>query len=187
VDATLDYYGDCRGGIIIASNDPRALRLYGSSGFALEPTFKASGVVDTDLMPELSQEIVAVDPSRLELLAPISRAVRGAAHTHDLAVALVRDASVFLLPDRGFVVTMPGRGIWALAALDEPAARELLWFGLAHLRDEPAVEVGWISGRQQWAIEIMLAARLSLSAYGAIATRGSLGPLHPYIPSPPFA
>ena len=53
VDAALGYYGDCRGGMIIASNDPRALRLYGSSGFALEPTFKASGAVDTDLMPAL--------------------------------------------------------------------------------------------------------------------------------------
>jgi hypothetical protein len=187
VDATLGYYGNCRGGMIIASNDPRALRLYGSSGFALAPTFKASGVVDTGLMPEPSPEIVAVGPGQLEMLEPISRAVRGAAHTHDLAVALIRNASVFTLPDRGFVVTMPGRGIWALAARDEDAARRLLWFGLAQLRDEPQVEVGWISGRQQWAIDVVLAARLSLSAYGAIATRGSLGPLHPYIPSPPFA
>ena len=33
-------------GMIIASNDPRALRLYGSSGFALEPTFQVTGTVD---------------------------------------------------------------------------------------------------------------------------------------------
>jgi predicted N-acetyltransferase YhbS len=187
VQATLDYYGECRGGIIIASNDPRALRLYGSSGFALEPTFKASGSVDTTRMPTLSPQIVEIGPAQVDVLAPISRAVRGAAHTHDLAVALTRNASVFALAGSGFVVTMPGRGIWALAARDEEAARMLLWFGLAQLRDEPRVEVGWITARQQWAIDVILDARLSLTAYGAIATRGSLGPMHPYIPSPPFA
>ena len=119
--------------------------------------------------------------------APISRAARGAAHTPDLEVARFRGSSFLRLEDRGFVVTTPDRGIWMLAACDEQAAAALLWHGLAELHDEPQVDIGWISGRQQWALDVCVAARLSFTTYGAIGTRGAVGPLHPYIPSPPFA
>ena len=113
--------------------------------------------------------------------------MRGAAHTRDLGVALVRGGSVFALDDRGFVVVMPGRGIWMVAARDERAATALLWHGLDQLKAERRIEIGFVSGRQQWALAVFLAARLSFKSYGALATRGSVGPLHPYIPSPPFA
>jgi predicted N-acetyltransferase YhbS len=187
MESTLDHERGCRGGLIIASNDPRALRLYGSSGFALEATFKANGTIDPAALPDPDPAITTVAPAELGSLAPISRAVRGATHGPDLEVAVLRSSSVFRLGDRGFVVTMPGRGVWALAATDEPAATALLWHGLAELRHEPRIEIGWISGRQQWAIDVLLAARLSLSAYGAIGTRGEVGPMYPYIPTPPFA
>lgn len=186
--ATLDYDQGCTGGLIIASSDPRALRLYGSAGFALEPAFRASGTIDASALPaEANPAITPVAPEDLWALAEISRAVRGAAHTPDLEVALFRDAGFHRLEDRGFVVTMPGRGVWALAARDEQAATTLLWHGLAELRDEPNVDIGWITGRQRWAIEVLLAARLSLTTYGAVCARGDVGALHPYIPSPPFA
>lgn len=185
--ATLDYAGGCETGLIIASDDPRALRLYASSGFALEPTFEATGRVDRSLIPALDPAVTPVDPARLDTLAPISRAVRGAAHTPDLEVAAFRGASFFQLEHRGFVVTSFDRGIWLLAATDEQAAAALFWYGLARLPAGSQVEIGWISGRQQWALDVCLAARLSFSTYGAIGTRGPVGPLHPYIPSPPFA
>ncbi|HWD70698.1 MAG TPA: hypothetical protein VG293_10925 [Solirubrobacteraceae bacterium] len=187
MDSTLDYDCDCEGGLIIASNDPRALRLYASSGFALEAAFKANGTVDSSALPEPDPAITPVAPAELGSLGVISRTARGAAHTPDLEVALFRGSSISRLEDRGFVVSMPGRGVWALAARDEQAATALLWHALVELRAEPQIEIGWITGRQQWAIEVLLAARLSLSAYGAIGTRGAVGPMHPYIPSPPFA
>lgn len=187
LNATLGYGADTEAGIIIASNDPRALRLYGSSGFRLEPTFEAEGRVDPALIPELHPDIERVPHSELERLEPISRAVRGAAHTQDLAVAAERGAGIFALADRGFVITSPGRGVWLLAARDEQAARALLWFGLDQLKGDPRVEISFVSGRQQWALEVFLAARLPFKSYGAIATRGDVGPLYPYIPSPPFA
>ena len=99
--------------------------------------------------------------------------MRGAAHTPDLGVALIRGASVFALEDRGFVVTMPGRGIWLLAATDEHGRAALLWYGLASCRPDPRIEIDCVSGRQQWALEVFLAARLSFSSYGAIGTRGA--------------
>lgn len=187
MDSALDYGRDCDGGLIIASNDPRALRLYASSGFALQAAFKANGTVDPSVLPDPDPAITPVAPADLGSLEQISRAARGAAHTPDLEVALFRGSSVSRLEDRGFVVSMPGRGVWALAARDEQAATALLWHALAELLHEPRIEIGWVTGHQQWAIDVLLAARLSLSAYGAIATRGDVGPMHPYIPSPPFA
>jgi len=187
VDAALEYDRDADAALIIASNDPRATRLYGSSGFRLEPTFKATGTVDPSLIPGLHPGIVEVSPCELETLAPISRAARGAAHTRDLGLAVNRGASVFALEDRGFAVTMPGRGVWLLATRDEPAATDLLWYALDQLREEPRIVIDFVSGAQQWALQVFLAARLSFRSYGAICTRGDVGPLHPYIPSPSFA
>ena len=113
--------------------------------------------------------------------------MRGAAHTPDLGLALSRGASVFALEDRGFVVTMPGRGVWLLAARDEQAATDLLWYALDRLIEEPRIVIDFVSGAQQWALQVFISARLAFHSYGAICTRGDVGPLHPYIPSPPFA
>lgn len=187
MQAALDYDPGCEGGLIVASDDPRALRLYASAGFALEATFEAKGKVDPALLPAPDPRITSVPPAQLETLAPISRAARGAGHGPDLGVALFRDASFFRLEDRGWVATMPARGVWALAARDDQAATALLWHGLAQLQEQPQLEIGWISGRQRWAIDVVLAARLSLTTYGALGVRGEVGPLYPYIPSPPFA
>jgi predicted N-acetyltransferase YhbS len=186
MQSALGYDRGCAGGLIVASADPRALRLYASSGFALEATFKATGTIDPALMPGRHPAITPVPRAELATLGPISRAARGAAHTPDLEVALFRGASISRLEDRGFVVTMPGRGVWALAARDEQAATALLWHALDESQDE-SIDIGWISGRQQWAIDVLVAARLSITSYGALCTRGAVGPLHPYIPSPPFA
>jgi predicted N-acetyltransferase YhbS len=186
MQSALDYDRGSAGGLIVASADPRALRLYASSGFALEATFKATGTTDPALMPDRHPAITPVPRAELDTLGSISRAARGAAHTPDLEVALFRGASISRLEDRGFVVTMPGRGVWALAARDEQAATALLWHALDEAQEE-SIDIGWISGRQQWAIDVLVAARLSITSYGALCTRGAVGPLHPYIPSPSFA
>lgn len=59
--------------------------------------------------------------------------------------------------------------------------RALVNAALAYDRDTD------ISGAQQWAIEVLLAARLPFQSRGAIAVRGNPGPLTPYIPTPPVA
>ncbi|HTW12244.1 MAG TPA: GNAT family N-acetyltransferase [Solirubrobacteraceae bacterium] len=188
VNASLRYGPDSGPGLIVASNDPRALRIYGSSdGFRLEPAFQAAGAVDAAQIPELHPDITRVSADQLDSLGAISRAVRGASHARDLVVELDRGGAIFRLADRGFVVVGPGRGVRGLAARDEQAAQALLWYGLHTRRHDQEVEVGWITARQQWALPVLLAARLSLRAYGAIAIRGNPGPMHPYLPSPPFA
>jgi hypothetical protein len=187
VNATLGYDRNTTAGIIIASNDPKALRLYGSSGFALTPVFEASGKLDASRIPALHPDITEVPPEDFHTLAPISQAVRGAAHGDDLLVGLSQGGTVFRLQDRGFVVAIPGRGVWALAALDEQAAIALLWHGLDHVKDDDKCEIGFITGAQQWAIDVLLAVRLPFESRGAIAVRGNPGPLTPYIPTPPMA
>ena len=187
LETALTYDRDTDAGIIIASNDPRALRIYASAGFRLAPTFRVDGGPIPALLQSPDPRITEVPASELETLAPLSRGVRGAAHTRDLPIALSRGGEVLRLEDRGFVVTMPGRGIWALAARDEEAASALLWAGFHRLRDEPQIGIAFVGGDQQWALDVFLAARLSFYAHGAIATRGAIGPLYPYIPSPPFA
>jgi ribosomal protein S18 acetylase RimI-like enzyme len=117
INAGLAYGRDTAAGMIMASNDPRALRLYGSSGFALEPAFEAKGRVDPDRIPRTDPDITQVAVAAIPELAPISRALRGAAHTQDLENAVNGDASLFRLRDRGFVMTTRGRGVSLLAAL----------------------------------------------------------------------
>jgi GNAT superfamily N-acetyltransferase len=186
LNAALTYDRGTEAGMIMASNDPRALRLYGSSGFALHPTFEAKGKVDPDRMPEPDPAITVVRADQILTLAPISRALRGAAHTRELELGLGNGATIFRLEDRGFVVASRGRGVSTLAARDEQAATALLWRALAHLQNDAETEISFITDDQQWAIDVLLLARLPFQSYGAVAVRGNPGPLAPYIPSPPF-
>jgi predicted N-acetyltransferase YhbS len=189
LNASLEYgHETTDSAIIMASNHPRALRLYASSGFRVEPTFESSGPLpDPTVIPQRHPEITVVPEAEIETLAPISRAVRGAFHTPDLAFLVARGATLFRLGDRGFASAAPGRGVSLLAALDEEAATALLWRALDHIKDEPKIEVSFVNGRQQWALAVFVAAGLLFTANGGVATRGNVGPMYPYIPSPPFA
>lgn len=182
----LGYRRDCDAGLIVSSNDPRALRLYALSGFCLQPTFQAAGTLDRSALPASHPAVREGDAADLEALAPISRKVRGAPHTDVLAFALGRGARLLRLGDRGFAVAQPGQGVWLLAAHDEEAATALLWSALELGGDADRPSVRWITGGQDWAIEVVLRAGLRLSAYGALCVRGRPGPLRPFVPSAPF-
>jgi hypothetical protein len=84
--------------------------------------------------------------------------------------------------DRGFVVHDRGH-VRLLAALDESAAQALLWSALAEAEDGAPVEVMWMTGKQQWALEVAVRAGLELVVTGPVCVRGQPGPLAPYLPS----
>jgi len=173
-------------GLIPSSSDPRALRLYALSGFALLPTFEVAGAINRAALPQPHGEVHAAGHADLESLAQISREVRGAPHTPDLEFALRMGLRIVRLGDRGFAVVSPGRGVWLLVARDDEAASQLLWAALALAETEhPAVR--WITAEQQWAIETVVRAGLRLVPYGALCVRGQPGPLRPFLPSGPFA
>jgi GNAT superfamily N-acetyltransferase len=187
MDRALGYAPPGAPGLIISSNDPRALRLYASGGFALRPTFQAVGQVDRRALPAGAARVIDDGDADFEMLAEISRSVRGAPHTAELAYALRRGSRLLQLPGAGFAVAEPTRGLWLLVARDEDAAEALLWSALAVVADLPSVSVRWLDARQQWALRVVLRAGLAVSANGAICTRGETAPLYPYIPSAPFA
>jgi GNAT superfamily N-acetyltransferase len=172
-------------GLIVSSNDPRALRLYSACGFSLIPTFTALGTVDRRGLPHHGGGVCADEGGDLESFDELTRAIRGAPYTHELPWALGRGMRLLRLPDRGFAVLGEEGRVWALVARDEDAGRALLCGALA-LADGQAT-VRWITGAQQWAIDVLLRARLKLVPHGALCVRGTPGALCPFLPSAPFA
>jgi GNAT superfamily N-acetyltransferase len=185
LEHAMAYGRTADAGLIVSSNDSRALRLYAGSGFALQPTFQAEGTVDRRTLPRAGSEVREDDGGDLESLEALARQIRGAPYTSELRYALGRDARLLRLADRGFAVVLPERSVWLLVARDEEAATALLWNGLALAEGDASVR--WITGAQQWAIDVLVQARLRLAAYGALCVRGTPGPLRPFLPSPPFA
>jgi GNAT superfamily N-acetyltransferase len=187
LDRALAYAAGTRSGLVVSSNDPRALGLYGRSGFSLRPTFRADGAVDRCALPPAHPAIRDAGESDLEALEPIARDVRGAPYTPELRYVLGRGARIVRLADRGFAVTNPDENVWLLVARDPEAATELLWSALATVGAAARPTVQWITAEQDWAIDVVLRAGLRLTAFGALAIRGQPGRLWPFIPSPPFA
>ncbi len=90
MQSALNYGTHADSGLIVASDDSRALRLYGLSGFRLLPTFQADGAIDRTALPRPDRRVREAGLIELEELAPISREVRGAAHTTELEFTLAR-------------------------------------------------------------------------------------------------
>jgi ribosomal protein S18 acetylase RimI-like enzyme len=187
LDRALQYRNGSDAGLIVSSNDPRAIRLYGLAGFSLQPTFEATGEVDRRALPSPDPAVVESDGGDLEALADIARAVRGAPYTPELAFTLGRGMRLLRYGDRGFAVASASRGVWMLVARDETAASALMWSGLALVDNAVRPVTRWVTGGQDWAIGILLKAGLQLRPAGALCVRGDPGPLRPFIPSPPFA
>jgi ribosomal protein S18 acetylase RimI-like enzyme len=181
----LEYGGAVDRGLIVSSNDPRALRLYAEHGFALRPTFEAEGELRRDAIPRLPERVREVPAGELDRLEPLSRDIRGAPHTPELAYLLTRGGHVLAIGDRGFAALLENRGPWLLVARDEDTATALLWAALE--RSAAHVGVRCITGDQAWAIDVVVRAGLRFAAHGALCTHGAPAALHPFLPSMPFA
>jgi len=184
--SSLSYADGPAEGLIVSSSDPRALRLYGRAGFVLHPALDVLGPVDRGALPTPDPQIREAGPADFEALAEISRDVRGGSHTPELEFALRAGARLVRLADRGFAATLPGHAVWLLVARDDEAATALLWSGLAAVGDVDGPVVRWITGEQEWAIDVALRAGLRPSPFGALCARGA-GPLGPFLPSGAFA
>ncbi|HEY3020054.1 MAG TPA: GNAT family N-acetyltransferase [Solirubrobacteraceae bacterium] len=182
LEAALGYADGARGAMVLSSTDPRAMRRYALAGFALRPLVAAAGIVDRAALPARHPDVHAATGDDLEATEAVSRAVRGATHAPDLPNALANGNEVLVLGERGFVVHRDGSPR-LLAALDEEAAEALLWSALAASPPGATVQVDFISAGQDWAIAVLLAARLALSPEGPLFVRGDVGPLRPYLPS----
>jgi predicted N-acetyltransferase YhbS len=188
MDRTLAYGDATDAGLIVSSNDPRAMRLYARAGFAMLPALRSDGSPDRSKFPAADRRVRAGNADDLERLDAIPREIRGAPHTPEVAFLLARDgeARLLLIEGRGFAVVLPGWAVWLLVAREEDSARALLWAAIEAVGDSDQSYVNWITGDQQWAVDVVVRAGLRLTTYGALCVRGHPGPLRPFLPSGPF-
>ena len=178
IRATLAHEGGGeRGGLIVSSTDPKAMRLYARSGFDLLPCVDLGGIVDRDAIPA---RLRARETDDLEAAGALGRAVRGAAYAAEDLAMLAKP--VLMIEGRGFAVERDGAPT-LLCATDDEAATDLLWSCLARSAPGSSVDVDFLSARQDWAVQACLAAGLAITPGGPIFARGDLGPLRPWIPS----
>lgn len=187
LERALSHAEGCKGGMIASSQHPAAMRSYARAGFDLHPTLTASGLVRREPIPA-GLAVRDGEAQDLELAAEVDRELRGAAHGPDLEQMIETGCRLIVAEGssgRGYAAEQDGSPA-VLAATKPGVARDLLWACLE--RTPPGVKAGvdWISGRQNWAVPVVLEAGLSLSPFGPICTRGDLGPLTPYLPSGPF-
>ena len=175
-------------GWVLSSSDPRALRTYARAGFTLHPAFRALGPVDRALLPAVGPVREGSWDDDRELLEAVALSQRGAGLGPDVGHHVAGGARLLVTdgPDgRGWVVPR-GDGVSSLAASSPAAAQRLLWAALAEATPGVAVEVDWMTGAQQWALQVCLQARLPLLPGPSSCLRGRPGPLSPYLPSGAF-
>ena len=187
LDAALAYGDGCRGAIIAATLDPRALRRYARAGFALHPSLAGCGIVDRHAAPDpaslRSRETTWTTRRSIAAARDVSRHVRGASHAEDLEGLAVSGGTPIVLDGEGWAVRDGDGSPTILAARHENAARDLLWACLLGGKPGATLHVDWLTGLQPWAVDVVLQAGLPLSADGAICVRGDVGPMTPYLPS----
>ncbi len=184
LDAALRYGEGSRGGLIMSSEDPKAMRRYARAGFDLRPCVAAAGV----LRPDLPEAPEVQEPGRAEAIvraAPISRAVRGASHGEDIGLMMDAGFRMLMLGDDGYVLHDDGT-IRLLAARDDDTAAALMRAAFAQAPRGATVQVDLIAAGHDWAIRTCLDAGLALSCVGPIFTRGDVGPMRPYLPTGAF-
>ena len=178
MDAATAYGAGARGGIIMASGDPRALRTYWRAGFTLRPSFDVRGKIRA--RPARDPAVREGRwPADRELVDATSRFVRTAAHGSDIDALLAAGRMLLVHDDGGFAFV--GREkVSVVAAQDERVARLLLEAALA---ESEQASVEFVDALQDWALDVCLTAGLKLGPYGAVCVRGDVGPMRPYVPS----
>jgi GNAT superfamily N-acetyltransferase len=180
----LAYGARTRGGIILSSLHPAAMRRYAlSRGYRLIPTIGLSGAWNPSRLParlRCRPGDLDADAKTIELA---SRHVRGASHLRDLPALLERPGAALLVVDGdGFACARDGN-LTLLAARTEAAAADLLWGALASGPAGATVSVEFISAKNGWAVAAGLEAGLALTRCGPMFVRGDLGTLAPFLPN----
>ncbi|WP_460798224.1 GNAT family N-acetyltransferase [Nocardioides pacificus] len=181
LEAALHHGRGCLRGMLAASADPRAARRYRLAGFGLHPQMFLTGVVDRSALP-LVERVREGSPSDFELMDSVDRRTRGAAHLgdHELLARSFR----LLVADRttgsGYAYVDGDGSPQLLAATNRRTAADLLWEALASTPPGACVDVRHVTAANPWAIDVGLAARLSLHQSGYLALRG-MAPPAPYL------
>jgi GNAT superfamily N-acetyltransferase len=174
----------CRAGIILSSSDPRAMRRYVRAGFRVRPCLAAAGEINRARIPAG----LKARPGDLESEADratidaASRFVRSASHLADVPTMCATGGQLLIIEGAGWALARDGTPNVVVAQTEE-AAIDLTWSCLATGDAGAPTHVDFISQDNDWAVELVLDAGLSLTPDGPIFVRGELGPLAPYLPS----
>lgn len=172
----------CLRGLLAPSVDPGATRAYRAAGFDLHPLMQLLGTVDRTTLPitDRTREGTSADA---DLMDSVDRRIRGAAHGPDQHLLL--ESLRLIVIDRstgsGYAYLTPDGGPALLAATNRRTATDLLWAALAATPPGAEGRVWGITAANQWAIDVGLAAGLSLDQSGYLGVR-RLKPPAPYLP-----
>ena len=180
LDAALTHSRGCLRGMVSSLADPRAARRYKAAGFDLHPQMRLSGKLDLSQAPEINH-VRAGTSGDQEWMDSLDRSARGSAHgpdheflreTHHLQV-LDRSSG------RGYVYTHEDGAVALLAASSRRTATRLLWHTFVTC-PSPETTLSHVTAANQWALDVGMAAGLSLDTQGYLGLRG-LKPPSPYL------
>jgi GNAT superfamily N-acetyltransferase len=178
--AALRHSEGCLRGMLSASDDPRALRRYRLAGFSLHPQLLLRGTVDRSAIPVV-EHVREGTPGDFALMDSLDRRLRGSAHgvDHPVLSSLYR----LIVTDRstgsGYAYVHDGRPV-LLAASNRRTATRLMWEALASSPPGSEVSVAHVTAVNDWALDVGLAARLSVRTSGHLALQGMRPPM-PYL------
>ncbi len=186
LEAAAGYGRGCLRGMIAASADPKAARRYRLAGFTLHPAMALTGLVPRAVLPVLDR-VRDGTTADIDLMNSVDRRARDAAHgvDHELLTELFRLVVVDRSTGSGYAYIEPGGGAYLLGATNRRTAADLLWESLAASSPDRPCSVAHVSAANEWAIDVGLAARLSLHTSGYLALRQMRPPM-PYLPSGHF-
>jgi GNAT superfamily N-acetyltransferase len=185
LDASLAYAEDCDRAVIMSTTDPRAIRAYATSGFALYPQVQGLGAPDRTSLPVENPRVREGSLADVEFVDDVDRAVRGAPRGPD-HVRMASQLTMYVVDDaagRGYGYIRRDGEIYCLAATNEDAAAALLWRCFAHAVEiDKPITLPSLDAAQQWAITACFTARLKVTPAGPVFWRG-ITPPTAYLPS----
>jgi GNAT superfamily N-acetyltransferase len=179
--AAMQHGRGCLRGMIAASADPGAVRRYRLAGFSLHPQMFLTGAVHRDSIPAVAhvREGTAGD---IDLLNSIDRRTRGAAHLSDHEVLLGQFRLIVCerSTGSGYAYVDESGSPSLVAATTRRTARDVMWEAIASSTPGSSVAVHHITAANEWAVDVGIAARMSLHQSGYLCLR-HMAPPTPYI------
>ncbi len=179
--AAMQHGRGCLRGMFAASADPGAVRRYRLAGFTLHPQMFLTGIVDRDAIPVV-ERVREGTSSDIDLLNSIDRHSRGSAHLsdHELLLRQFRLVVGERSNGAGYAYVDESGSPCLIAATSRRTAHDVMWEALASSTPDSTVAVHHITAINEWAIDIGMAARMSLHQSGYLCLRG-MKPPSPYV------
>lgn len=179
--AALHHGRGCLRGMLAASADPAAVRRYRLAGFTLHPQMFVTGTVDRDVLPVV-ERVREGSAGDIDLMNSVDRQARGAAHLSDHEALLEQFRLIVCetSSSQGYAYVDPGGSPVLVAATTRRTASDLVWEAFASSAPGSAVSLHHVTAANQWAVDVGLAARLSVHTSGYLCLRG-MKPPAPYV------